>query len=118
MQKNIKNIIIIGIAILGSYFFKNKITPHSSSDEFIFTKHALCRMDCRKISEDDIKNIVSQNHINEYKSNLNDQPCPTKAFEGKNNKGEDLRIVVGECASEKKIITVINLDKDYPCYCH
>src|SRR3954462_3185913 len=34
----------------------------------IYTKHARCRMDCRHISEADIKEVLREGHVNEAKS--------------------------------------------------
>ena len=34
----------------------------------ILTKHAKCRMDCRHISEDEIKEIIHDGKVNEAKS--------------------------------------------------
>jgi hypothetical protein len=82
-----------------------------------FTKHALCRMDCRKISREDIEEIMKEGIINFSKSNKADRPCPTFALQGETDDGEKLRIIFGQCGGETKVITCYHLDKDFQCQC-
>jgi hypothetical protein len=70
-----------------------------------YTKHALCRMDCRHISKDDIKEIMRKGIINFNKSNRIDRPCPTFALQGETGDGEKLRVVFAQCDDETKVVT-------------
>ena len=46
-----------------------------------YTKHALCRMDCRQISKNDINDIMNSGEVNYAKTDVNDKPCPTYALQ-------------------------------------
>ncbi len=82
-----------------------------------YTNHALCRMDCRKISKDDIKWIMAEGKINYKKSDLQDKPCPTYALEGITQDEERLRVVFAQCNTVTKVVTCINLDEEAACDC-
>ncbi len=81
-----------------------------------FTEHARCRMDCRKISEAEVQEVVANGTINQAKSKKSDKPCPTYAVEDYVD-GKKLRVVVGDCKDDAVIITVIDLDHEFECHC-
>jgi len=82
-----------------------------------YTKHALCRMDCRHISKEDIKEIMRKGIINFNRSNRRDRPCPTFALQGETNDGEKLRVIFAQCNEETKVVTCYNLEEDFDCHC-
>jgi hypothetical protein len=82
-----------------------------------YTKHALCRMDCRHISREDVEEIMEQGVINLNRSNRNARPCPTFALQGETKDSEHLRIVFAQCEEETRVVTCINLDEDFECHC-
>lgn len=82
-----------------------------------YTKHALCRMDCRRISKEDIAEIMQKGIINFNKSNRNEKPCPTYAIQGETSDGEKLRVVFAQCSNETKVVTCYNLKEDFECHC-
>ncbi|NSL88175.1 DUF4258 domain-containing protein [Chitinophaga solisilvae] len=83
-----------------------------------YTRHALCRMDCRHVTKEEVAEILAKGEINAGKSNLNDRPCPTYALEGYSHEGQHLRIVFAPCdAAHAKVITCIDLEKDWSCAC-
>ena len=84
----------------------------------IYTKHAKCRMACRHINEGEIKEIITENHINERKSNAVGKPCPTFAYEGYSNEPQHLRIVIAKCDNTWKVVTCIDLGNEFECDCH
>ena len=97
-------------------------TDHQSiidpNTDLIYTKHARCRMDCRHISEADIREVLREGHINEAKSQQNESPCPTYAIEEDRHKdGVRLRIVFAKCDHETKVVTCIDRDHEYECDC-
>ncbi|MEZ4287230.1 MAG: DUF4258 domain-containing protein [Polyangiales bacterium] len=96
-------------------------TPNSDqkrpSIDFSLTRHAQCRMSCRQIRKAEIEEVIAGGRINENKSDPNATPCPAVAYEGRTSDGQLARIVVGDCPARKKIITVIDLEHDYPCDC-
>jgi hypothetical protein len=83
-----------------------------------YTQHALCRMECRHITEAEVAEILVDGRINTYKSNPRDQPCPTFALEGYSDEGQHLRIVFAPCAGTTRVITCIDLDKEWTCNCN
>lgn len=82
-----------------------------------YTKHARCRMQCRDITEAEIREVLQEGHINYQKSDLQDRPCPTYAIEDQVADGQNLRIVFGLCGREVKVITCIDLEQDHDCAC-
>ena len=84
----------------------------------IYTKHAKCRMACRHINEEEIKEIITENHINERKSNAESKPCPTFAYEGYSHERQHLRIVIAKCDNTWKVVTCIDLGNEFECDCH
>src|ERR1041385_730517 len=68
-----------------------------SAQELQYTEHGQCRMKCRGITEEDIKEVFKTGKINYDKSNVHDTPCGTYAVEGVTAKGQYLRIVIADC---------------------
>jgi hypothetical protein len=84
----------------------------------ILTKHAKCRMSCRNVSDLEIKEALTEGHLNIKKSDRFDKPCPTYAIEDRSMDGQLLRIVCADCDKNTKIITVIDLENEYSCNCY
>jgi len=85
--------------------------------QLYYTKHALCRMDCRQISRKDIGEIMRKGIINFNKSNRRERPCPTFALQGQTSDGEKIRVIFAQCNDETKVITCYNLEEDFECDC-
>ncbi|CAL1516896.1 DUF4258 domain-containing protein [Chitinophaga sp. MM2321] len=83
-----------------------------------YTRHAICRMECRHVTKAEVQEILAEGRINPEKSDPNDRPCPTYALEGYSTEGQHLRIVFAPCdENNMKVITCIDLDKDWSCHC-
>lgn len=82
-----------------------------------YTRHAECRMECRRISTAEVEEIMRDGKINYNKSNVNARPCPAYALEGTTKDNQRVRIVFGQCDLKTKVITVIDLDTDWTCDC-
>lgn len=82
-----------------------------------YTQHAKCRMDCRHITEDEVKYILQNGQINYRKSEARGHPCPTYALEGYSPEKQHLRIVFAQCDYKTKVVTCIDLDTDFECHC-
>jgi len=82
-----------------------------------YTKHALCRMNCRNISKNDIDEIMHKGIINFNKTNRRDRPCPTFALQGQTSDGEKIRVIFAQCSDETKVVTCYNLEEDFECHC-
>ena len=82
-----------------------------------YTEHAKCRMQCRKISQVEVEEIMKEGKINYAKSDVNDHPCPTYALEGITRDNQRVRIVFAQCDFKTKVITGIDLNTDWECHC-
>ena len=82
-----------------------------------YTEHAKCRMQCRKITQVEVEEIMKEGKINYGKSDVNDHPCPTYALEGVTHDDQRVRIVFAQCDFKTKVITSIDLDTDWECHC-
>jgi hypothetical protein len=87
------------------------------TDFLEYTQHAKCRMDCRKISDAEVREIMEAGTINYRKSNVKGRPCPSYALEGRTMDNQRVRIVFGQCDKTTKVITVIDLDTEWTCAC-
>lgn len=85
--------------------------------KLIYTKHALCRMDCRKIDESEVKEILEKGNINYSKSDPASRPDPKYALEGTTRDNQRVRIVFASSESRVVVITVIDLDTEWSCDC-
>jgi hypothetical protein len=82
-----------------------------------YTRHAQCRMDCRQITAAEVQDIMQKGSINYRKSNVKANPCPVYALEGYTTDNQHVRIVFGQCDTKTKVITCIDLDKEWQCHC-
>lgn len=85
--------------------------------QLIFTKHARCRMGCRHIDADEVREILQNGRINERKSEPAARPDPKYALEGRTRDGQEVRIIFAPSDRGMVVITVIDLDTDWPCDC-
>ncbi len=82
-----------------------------------YTQHAKCRMDCRHITQEEVKYILQNGQINYKKSEASGHPCPTYALEGYSPEKQHLRIVFAQCDYKTKVVTCIDLDQEFECHC-
>lgn len=84
-----------------------------------YSKHARCRMDCRHISEGEVREILTDGKINYAKSEIGNNPdCKKKyAVEGKTRDQQRVRIIFAPCQTEVTVVTVIDLGKEWECDC-
>lgn len=82
-----------------------------------YTEHAKCRMQCRKISQAEVEDIMQEGKINYSKSDTKDKPCPTYALEGITKDEQRVRIVFAQCDYKTKVVTCIDLNTDWECHC-
>lgn len=73
------------------------------------TKHGECRMKCRNITLDEIKQVLQSGKINYDKSEPRDTPCGTYAVEGNTADGQNVRIVIADCDTISRVVTAIDL---------
>ncbi len=86
------------------------------SADYYFTKHARCRMKCRHITQEEIKEIVQKANVNYKKSDLEAAQGPKYALEGVTSKDKQhVRIIVAPKERHLSIVTVIDLEEDWEC---
>lgn len=83
-----------------------------------YSKHALCRMECRDISEAEILEIRQNGKVNVGKSDFEAKGCPRWAVEGFSEDGQELRIVFAQCDDKMVVVTAIDIDKEHKCSCN
>ena len=88
----------------------------SGNKELHYSKHALCRMDCRHIDQQEVKEILDNGTINFPKIEESEKGV-SYPMEGKTHEGEHLRIVFAPHDNEITVVTVIDLDKEWECDC-
>lgn len=134
-MNNLRRYLIIIIVLVGGIFvYRHWFTPQAgkgnysisapetanlnrNETRFIYTKHARCRMDCRHIEEQDVKEILRNGEINYSKSDLQGKPDPKYALEGRSSSQHRLRIIFAPTSRGMVVITCIDLDTDWYCNC-
>lgn len=82
-----------------------------------YSNHAKCRMQCRKISQAEVEEIMRDGKINYTKSDLQNARCPRYAVEGVTSDNQRVRIVYAQCNESTTVVTVIDLETDFECHC-
>lgn len=82
----------------------------------IFSKHAKCRMDCRKIDESEVREILKSGTINRKKIQ-SDKRGMTYPVEGYTHDKQHVRIVFAPKEDALVVVTVIDLDTEWKCDC-
>ena len=88
-----------------------------NATKLFFTKHAKCRMKCRKITQQEVKDILLNGEINYKKSQLQDPRGPTYALEGITRDKQRVRIIFAPKKAHVSVVTVIDLENEYECSC-
>ena len=95
----------------------DNIAGFDRSARLEYTIHARCRMDCREVTEAEVREILEKGRVDLSKSNLHDKPCPTYALEGYSREGQHLRVIFAPCREVTRVVTCIDLDKKWECNC-
>jgi len=82
-----------------------------------FSRHARCRMDCRNISEQEIKEVIKHGVLNNEKSDLQREECEKRYALDETVNGQNIRIVFANCHDKITIITCIDTKYDWQCHC-
>ena len=127
------SLLIVVILLITALFLKNNF--HSSKDSIrkdsgkevalnrndnriILTTHARCRMDCRQITKEEIKEILKNGKVNYKKSDLDGERGPDYALEGYTDEQQHLRVVFAPKDDGLVVVTCIDLDKEWNCNCN
>ncbi len=131
MKKNVLNknlnrnilifILILFLLIKGISWWKTgndaTVNKRFENSNLILTKHVKCRMDCRQITLEEIKEIIGQGKINIAKSGVGSKGDSTFALEGFSHEKQHIRVIVAPENGGLVIITCIDLNKEWPCNC-
>ncbi|HLX93982.1 MAG TPA: DUF4258 domain-containing protein [Puia sp.] len=90
----------------------NRHEPH-----LIFTRHARCRMDCRHITEVEIREILEKGAINYSKSEPDGRPDPKYALDGFTREGQHLRVIFATSNRGLVVVTCIDIGVEWQCNC-
>ena len=94
----------------------NGIDFNRSVSRIIYSKHARCRMDCRHIDENEIKEILKNGKVNTRKIE-EDSRGKTYPLEGV-SEGHHLRVVFAPKGDDAvEVVTCIDLDTEWQCDC-
>jgi hypothetical protein len=85
-------------------------------DKIIYTKHARCRMECRHIDEVEVQEVLTHGTIN-YNKIEKDDRGKTFPLEGVTHDKQHVRIVFAPKKENLVVVTVIDLERDWPCNC-
>jgi len=86
--------------------------PH----QVIYSRHAICRMDCRHIDESEVMEILENGQLN-YEKIEEDNRGKTYPLEGITHDKQHVRIVFAPKKEDLVVVTVIDLEKDWDCDC-
>lgn len=87
-----------------------------NTQNLIFSKHARCRMDCRKIDEAEVRTILKNGTVN-VKKIQSDKRGKTYPIEGYTGDKQHVRIVFAPRNDALVVITVIDLEREWKCNC-
>lgn len=82
-----------------------------------YSGHARCRMECRRISEREVEEMMTEGKINYKKSDLKSSGCPRYALEGGTTDDQRVRIIFAQCDDSTVVVTAIDLENEAPCHC-
>ncbi len=83
-----------------------------------YSKHARCRMECRHIDENEVKQVLRDGKINYNKSDFKGADCNKRyAVEAVSKDKQRLRIVFAPCGTEVTVVTCIDLNTEWECSC-
>lgn len=127
-KKFVRTILPIVLLILGVvvYYLKNSNTNNviptnkgfdRTITPIIYTKHAKCRMGCRHIDEEEVKDILHNGTINYKKSQPNSKPDPKYALEGYTKDNQHVRIIFAPTGRGMVVITCIDVNEEWQCDC-
>lgn len=96
---------------------KNTADPIDRTPEkLIYTKHARCRMDCRHIDETEVQEVLADGIIN-YAKVEESEKGKSYPLEGFTHDKQHVRIVFAPKRNDLVVVTVIDLERDWPCDC-
>jgi hypothetical protein len=133
-KQNLSYLLLLMAALLFFFVKKNqrgkntkindRVTLENSTDAYTqlrggnktlnYSRHAKCRMECRKIDESEVKEILQKGEIN-FNKEQDGEKGVTYPLEGVTHDGQRVRIVFAPHENDVTVVTCIDLDTDWPC---
>lgn len=83
-----------------------------------YTDHAVCRMKCRFVTEREVTESLQKGKINSRKSEPRSRPCPKYVVDASvGRQKKRIETVFSACPGDTRVVTVIDRDTDWACYC-
>ncbi|MBX3241314.1 MAG: DUF4258 domain-containing protein [Chitinophagaceae bacterium] len=101
----------VGIQTEADAGFDRQLRP------LIYTRHARCRMDCRRIDEAEVEDILTSGVINHEKTDIHSKPDPKYALEGRTRDNQEVRIIFAPTRKGMVVITCIDIKNEWHCNC-
>jgi hypothetical protein len=120
-RKKFSRVLIFVWVLLGqcNQAINNSAQPiNRHADHLIYTHHARCRMDCRHITETEVREVLENGEIDYRKSEPDAKPDPKYALEAYTKEGQHLRIIFAPSGRGLVVITCIELGVEWQCDCH
>ena len=115
-------VIFLIIKGIGWYQQSNNVAANEdayrNTANLVLTKHVRCRMGCRDITMEEIKEIIEKGKVNYSKSGRGSKGDNTFALEGYSYQKQHIRVVVAPTNNKLVVITCIDLDREWPCHCN
>ena len=87
-----------------------RIRARLRSKPLATSSHAACRMDCRFITEEEVRKTLEEGAFDPKHSSMRAKPCPRVAL----NLGR-VRAVWADCADSTRLVTAIDTVTNHPC---
>ena len=89
----------------------NRVKEQVDKSTFSFSEHAKCILECKNITEEEVREVLKNGDVNFSESDTHGVPCPSYAIEGiSHNKKLRILLTVFERDSTAEITTAINLE--------
>ena len=104
-------LVFLAFAVIKVRFWepKKKLTFNRNPSRIEYAEIALCRMDCYRISANDVTDVLRKGVINKDKPGLSKRQCPVFKIYGQIKKEKVVWITVEQCG---KIARIINCNED------
>ena len=114
-------VIFLIIKGIGWYQQSNNTTANEgayrNTANLVLTKHVRCRMGCRDITMEEIKEMIEKGKVNYSKSGRGSKGDNTLALEGYSYQKQHIRVVVAPEHAGLVVVTCIDLNKKWFCEC-
>lgn len=94
---------------------ENKIEINAA--QLSYSKHARCRMECRQIDESEVREVLANGKMDNSRTRTTNEGT-SYAVEGITHDDQRVRVVYSPHNENTVIVTVIDLDKEWPCNCN